>query len=62
MTNWISTTKANALFNGGITDRTFRVNFQACLPHKVTPGGKLRWDEEAVKALGAYQAPPARKQ
>jgi len=49
--NWISTGKANKIFNQGIDDRTFRDNFRDCVQNHLTPGGQFRWFRPEVEQL-----------
>jgi len=49
--DWIPTSEANDIFDGGISDQTFRLKFRDYLPWKLTPGGKLRWLRSAVQEL-----------
>jgi hypothetical protein len=56
--DWITTHEANVIFNGGITDRTFRDKMSPYLPWKLTPGGKMRWLQSSVEEL-AHVMPEA---
>jgi len=55
---WISTGKANRIFDGGIDDRTFRDKFRDALRTKLTPGGQFRWLRTEVEQLA--HAPEAK--
>lgn len=49
--DWISTGRANQILNIGICDDTFRDKFKDSIPWMLTPGGKVRWNRQAVLEL-----------
>ncbi len=48
---WISTGEANRIFNGGISDNTFRDKFRGCITNRLTRGGQHRWLRAEVEKI-----------